>query len=549
MGADDVLIAAESLGKRFEPRSPEDSSLLGAFQALVRGEERPSRDLWALKDVSFTVARGETVGLVGRNGAGKSVLLSLIAGLLRPTEGRVRVSGRAHPFFQMTQGLHARLSVEANMRLCAALIGLDPASREDRLEAALEFSGLAGRRGECVGELSAGLSARIPFSIALLADLDVLLIDEMFLVGDAAFREKCFAAMERLRDEGKTFLIATHDASLLARFCRRCLLLENGRLIADGSAPSTIRRYRDGIGVGRAEASVSAADRAALVSLAESRRLLPAALAGAGVAVTSAEAASDRDLLRVHTPDWLSRLKANDLSTEEEEAWSLPFSRDLMPAAWRDCGGTLLACRRALSDGVGVNLGGGLHHAVATHGRGCCVVNDIAVSLRALMAEGRALRPLVVDLDAHQGDGTALAFAGEPAVLTFSMHNRCAYPPRKAASTCDVELEPGAGDAEYLELLGRHLGPLIDGHKADFILYVAGADPYAGDPLGGLGLSREGLRLRDREVFGAAARRGLPIAAVGAGGYGPAADLVALRLDCVAEAFAAFPRAERRVVL
>lgn len=548
MRLEDEAIVVEGLGKRFRPRSPEDASLLGALQGLARGG--PGRgEVWALKDVSFRVARGETVGLLGRNGAGKSVLLSLIAGLLRPTQGRARVNGRAQPFFQMGSGLHGRLSVEANMRLCAALLGLEGRAEEEHLEAALEFSGLRSRRGECAGELSAGLAARIPFSVALQADLDVLLVDEMFLVGDAVFREKCLGAMERLREAGKTFLIAAHDVALLTRFCRRCLVLEEGRLVADGPAPSTARRYLDGLGAAGAPGSMGAADEDALAAHAQARRLLPAALAAAGARIDAVEPASDADLLRVHTRDWLARLKANDLTEEEEQAWSLPFSRDILPSAWRECGGTLAACRRALSDGVGVYLGGGLHHAVAAHGRGYCAANDIVVALRALAAQGRARRPLIVDLDAHQGDGTALLLADEPAALAFSLHNRAAYPPRKTAAGVNVELEPGAGDEAYLALLERRLAGVLDEHGPDFLVYVAGADPYADDPLGGLGLTREGLARRDQMVFAAASARGLPIAVVAGGGYAPAQELVAIRLATVAAAFAAFPRAERRVAL
>lgn len=539
-------VVVEGLGKKFRPRPPEDASLLAAVESVFAARTEP-RELWALKDVSFALRGGDSVGILGRNGAGKSVLLSLIAGILRPTEGRVRVVGRAQPLFQMTQGLHSRLSVEANARLCAVLLGLDEAAAQERLESILEFAGLRGRRGDCVGELSSGLAARIPFAASLHADIDVFLIDEMFLVGDAGFRQQCLEAMERLRDDGKTFLLAAHDAALVERFCRRCLVLEGGRLVAQGPSRPTVRGYLEGLGASRPGGASDVAGRRAVANYSEARRLLPGRLAAAGFSVVQAEEASEEEILRAHSRDWLARLKANDLTAEEEEAWALPFSREILPLAGRECGGTLWACRRALSGGLGVHLGGGLHHAVATHGRGYCAVNDIAVALRMLMAEGRVLRPLIIDLDAHQGDGTARLFAAEPAVYTFSMHNARAYPFPKAIGCLDVELEPGTGDEDYLDLLGRHLGRVFDEHSPDFVLYVAGADPFERDPLGGLGLSLQGLARRDRTVFQAAAARGAAIGVVAGGGYGPVEDLLAIRLATVAAAWESRPCAERLV--
>ena len=526
----DEAVRVEELGKRFIARS------------------HPSED-WALRDACFSVKRGEAVGVVGRNGVGKSVLLGLIAGLIKPTEGSALAFGRVQLLLQMTQRLDARLSVAAYARLCAIESGLDPEFVEDRLGRILRFSGLEERRDDEVGELSTGLRARIPFSAALHADIDVFLIDEMNLVGDELFRDRCLVEMERLRDGGKTFLVAAHEGALIARFCRRCLILEGGRLVADGPAPSTVRRYLEGLGVPAGTSAASAADREAMANYAAAQRLLPERLAAAGFPVVAAEPATDDDLLRVHSRDWLSRLKANDLEEEEEEAWSLPYSREILPLSWRKCGGTLLACRRALASGAGIHLGGGLHHAVATHGRGYCAVNDVAVALRALMSEGRVLRPLIVDLDAHQGDGTARLFAAEPSVYTFSMHNMRAFPLRKAVGSLDVELEPGVGDAAYLSLLSRHLAYAFEVHSPDFVVYVAGADSYARDPIGGLGLSLDGLARRDRDVFSAAAAHDVSIAVVAGGGYGPFEDLIAIRLGTVAAAFEFYPAAERLVVV
>jgi acetoin utilization deacetylase AcuC-like enzyme len=171
---------------------------------------------------------------------------------------------------------------------------------------------------------------------------------------------------------------------------------------------------------------------------------------------------------------------------------------------------------------VGANLAGGTHHAFPDRGEGFCVLNDVAVAVRVLGRDGLAQRPAVVDLDVHQGNGTAFIFAGDASVFTFSMHGAKNYPLFKLGSTLDVELADGTGDAEYLETLARNL-PRVFEHRPDLVFYLGGADPFAGDKLGRLSLSVAGLRARDELVLGECRRRGVPVATVMSGGY--AADI------------------------
>jgi acetoin utilization deacetylase AcuC-like enzyme len=182
------------------------------------------------------------------------------------------------------------------------------------------------------------------------------------------------------------------------------------------------------------------------------------------------------------------------------------------------CGGTLLAGRLALEHGSAGHLGGGFHHAFADHGEGFCLLNDVAVAARVLLGEGRVGRVAIVDLDVHHGNGTASIFAGDPDVFTFSMHQERNYPADKPPSDLDVGLDDRTGDGAYLDALARHLPEALDG-SPDLVFYLAGADPYRDDQLGGLALTIEGLRRRDRMVLEAVQERGIPVAVVLAGGY------------------------------
>jgi len=181
--------------------------------------------------------------------------------------------------------------------------------------------------------------------------------------------------------------------------------------------------------------------------------------------------------------------------------------------------GTVAAARDALCNGIAGNLAGGTHHAFADHGEGYCVFNDHAVAFRLLQLEGRVDRAVIVDLDVHQGNGTAAIFAADESVFTFSMHGARNFPFRKQRSSLDVELDDGCEDAEYLALLSRHLPAALDAARADVLFYQGGVDPLAGDALGRLRLTHAGLRARDRMVLASARDRGIPVVLTLGGGY------------------------------
>ena len=230
------------------------------------------------------------------------------------------------------------------------------------------------------------------------------------------------------------------------------------------------------------------------------------------------EPASDGDILRVHDPGWVERLKNGTLSQAEIIQLEIPYSREMVNAFWLAAGGTILAGRNALRDRIGFNIGGGFHHGFPSHGEGFCAINDIAVAVRALQHQRVIEKALVVDCDVHQGNGTAAIFPRDPTVLTLSLHQFNNYPSRKPPSTIDVDLADGIEDGEYLDRLNGALKVAIT-YAPDLLLYVAGADPYRGDQLGGLALTIEGLKRRDRLVFETALAQSVPVAVVLAGGY------------------------------
>lgn len=230
------------------------------------------------------------------------------------------------------------------------------------------------------------------------------------------------------------------------------------------------------------------------------------------------EPATQEELLAAHTPGWVDTIRSGRLSPGEEQRLELPFSTALLEASLLCCGGTLHASRLALDHGVAVHLGGGFHHAFAGHGEGFCLLNDIAVAAAVLRRTKEVTRVAVVDLDVHHGNGTAAIFQGDPSVFTFSMHQERNYPFEKPSGDLDVGLEDGKGDEAYLALLEAHLPKVLD-HEPELIIYLAGADPYREDQLGGLSLSLEGLRTRDRLTLQMAHRAGVPITVTLAGGY------------------------------
>ena len=240
------------------------------------------------------------------------------------------------------------------------------------------------------------------------------------------------------------------------------------------------------------------------------------------------------DLERVHTKAYLDRLFGPGLSAAEVRALGVPWSPRLLRRSRLATQGTLLAARAALEEGRGGNLAGGTHHAFADHGEGFCVLNDVAVAIRALQNEKRISRALVVDLDVHQGNGTHACFAGDSHVYTFSMHGAKNFPFHKVPGTLDVELDDGTGDAAYLALLEAHLPTVLREARPDLVVYLAGADPHEGDKLGRLRLTVEGLHRRDAVVVQLCREIGVPVCATMSGGYGrDVRDTVQVHLNTV----------------
>ena len=243
-----------------------------------------------------------------------------------------------------------------------------------------------------------------------------------------------------------------------------------------------------------------------------------------------------RDALdRVHAAAYVDAVLHDGLTTAKLRRLGFPWSPELPERSLRTVQGTIEATRDALATGTGLNLAGGTHHAFPGHGEGFCVFNDVAIAIRALQAEGRIARAAIVDLDVHQGNGTAHVFAEDPEVFTFSMHGERNYPFRKERSRLDLGLPDGTDDEEYLALLARHLEPVLDAARPELVVYIAGADPYRHDRLGRLALSIDGLARRDAMVFEACRRRSLPVAVVLGGGYAAELeDVVSIHANTVA---------------
>ena len=252
-------------------------------------------------------------------------------------------------------------------------------------------------------------------------------------------------------------------------------------------------------------------------------RLLREALLASGVLrpneLVPAPLAEVEPLLLVHTARWVRAVLEDRLTEAEQRRLGFPWSPELVRRSLASVGGTCAAAARALVDGIGGNLAGGTHHAFPDHGEGYCVFNDIAVSIRMLQAEGSIRRALVVDLDVHQGNGTAAVFENDPEVFTFSMHGERNFPFRKQRSSLDIGLPDGAGDAVYLDVLARHLPRVLEAARPDIVYYQSGVDPLAEDTLGRLTLTHAGLEERDTFVLEAARRSGLPVVVTLGGGY------------------------------
>jgi acetoin utilization deacetylase AcuC-like enzyme len=267
--------------------------------------------------------------------------------------------------------------------------------------------------------------------------------------------------------------------------------------------------------------------------------------------------ATDQDILLVHKPEYVSKLKTGTLSPREEMELEVPFSPELVKAFWLSAGGSILAARHALSDRIAINIGGGFHHAFPDHGEGFCMIHDVAVAIRRLQRDDMIRTAMTVDCDVHQGNGTAAIFAGtrtasEPLpssgpsfrnssaqssssknsapsgkmrgahagdVFTISLHQHNNYPPYKPPSSIDIDLPDGTGDDDYLAWLDNALSSGLRQFEPELLCYIAGADPYREDQLGGLSLTIEGLKKRDELVFRVARARDIPVMVTYAGGY------------------------------
>ncbi len=258
--------------------------------------------------------------------------------------------------------------------------------------------------------------------------------------------------------------------------------------------------------------------------------------------------AQDDDILLVHTPEYVRKLKTGTLSPQEEMQLEVPYSPELVRAFWLAAGGSMLAADHALTDGVAVNIGGGFHHAFPDHGEGFCMIHDVAVAIRRMQRDGKIKTAMTVDCDVHQGNGTAAIFGGAKSasstlpsagpsprsiaggaatsdsahsgdVFTISLHQENNYPPYKPPSSIDVNLPDGIGDDDYLAWLDNALSSGLRQFQPDLICYIAGADPYREDQLGGLSLTMDGLKRRDELVFRAARAKNIPVMVSYAGGY------------------------------
>ncbi len=275
-------------------------------------------------------------------------------------------------------------------------------------------------------------------------------------------------------------------------------------------------------------------------------RLLASGVAGAEDFLDP-QPAADADILLVHTPEYVRKLKTGTLSPSEEMQLEVPFSPELVGAFWLAAGGSILAAQRALADRVCINIGGGFHHAFPDHGEGFCMIHDVAVAIRRMQRDGKIRTAMTVDCDVHHGNGTAAIFAGARArskplpsvsrstlgegeaavadgapagdVFTISLHQFNNYPAIKPPSSIDVDLPDGVGDDDYLGWLDNALSSGLRQFEPDLLCYIAGGDPYREDQLGGLALTIDGLKKRDELVFRVARARNIPVMVTYAGGY------------------------------
>lgn len=241
--------------------------------------------------------------------------------------------------------------------------------------------------------------------------------------------------------------------------------------------------------------------------------------------LVEAPAASDTQILYAHDPSYLIKIIAGKLNPEEQREIGFPWSEKMVERSRRSAGATVAAAKNALEEGIAINLAGGTHHAYRDMGSGFCVFNDSAIAARALQKEvSPTLKIAIIDLDVHQGNGTASILQNDPSVFTLSIHGENNFPFKKEVSDLDLGLPDGCDDRAYLLSLEKCLDQLHSRFKADCLIYLAGADPHEDDRLGRLKLSKEGMRLRDEMVFAYALTKKIPVAISMAGGYGKEID-------------------------
>ncbi|MEO0479983.1 MAG: histone deacetylase [Planctomycetota bacterium] len=254
-----------------------------------------------------------------------------------------------------------------------------------------------------------------------------------------------------------------------------------------------------------------------------------------------ANRATQEDLLLAHESEYIAAIRGGTLSRDAERRLGFPWSEAMVERSLRSCGSTVAASDHALEDGAAVYLGGGTHHAFRDRGGGFCVFNDCAVASLRLIHGGRLGRVLILDLDVHQGDGTASILRDEPRVFTFSMHGAKNYPRIKEPGDLDVALPDGCDDRTYLETLDETMDRVFELAQPELVFYLAGADPHRDDRFGRLGLTENGLAARDRRVFQACRERSVPVVVTMAGGYGRKLDVtVAIQIETVRQALAAY---------
>jgi acetoin utilization deacetylase AcuC-like enzyme len=279
----------------------------------------------------------------------------------------------------------------------------------------------------------------------------------------------------------------------------------------------------------------------------EKYRLLREAVAASGLIpagdLLRPEPASDADILRAHDRTYLERVKSGRLTDKEVRRVGFPWSPQLVSRTRCSIGGTIAAGRAALRDGLAVNLAGGTHHAFRDHGQGYCIFNDSVIAVRAMQVEGRIDRAVVLDGDVHQGNGTASITANDPTIFTLSVHSERNFPLRKEQSDLDIGLEDGIGDVGYLDAWDWGVRRALRFSEPDLAIYLAGADPYRGDRLGRLAVSKSGLAERDRLVYELCGRANIPVATVMGGGYARRIeDTVQIHLQTVRSAVEAATR-------